>query len=154
YESGDYYRAAVLGEFIAQRFPTYPSASSAAKIAMFSFEQLYNTAASTKNKADNGDFEGSHMVQMAELIAKRSPGTPDADNAFALLCKYAIRSGRLDQADKLLGDVSAQLRPQLEMQLGGSAWVRYLDMSQPGQTPAPSEAELTKLKSAATKYLQ
>lgn len=154
WESGDYYRAAVLGEFIAQRFPNHPSAASAAKIAMASFEQLYAAAASGKNKADDGDFEGSHMVQMAELIAKRSPGTPDADRAFSVLCSYAIRSGRLDQADKLLGEVSAQMKPQLEMQLGGAAWMRYLDMSRPGQTPPPDEAQLTKLKTAASKYLK
>jgi tetratricopeptide (TPR) repeat protein len=121
---------------------------------MASFEQLYALAASGKRKGDNGDFEGSHMVQMAELIAKRSPGTEDADRAFAVLCNYAIRSGRLDQADKLLGEVSAQTRPQLEMQLGSATWMRYLDISRPGQTPPPDEAGLTKLKTAACKYLE
>jgi tetratricopeptide (TPR) repeat protein len=154
WENGDYYRSAVLGEFIAERFPTHPSAGSAAKIAMASFEQLYAKAASAKNGGDSGDFEGRHMVQMAELIAKRSPGTADADRAFSVLCSYAIRSGRLDQADKLLGEVSAQTRPQLEMQLGGAAWMRYLERNRPSQTPPPDEAELTKLKNAASKYLK
>ncbi len=74
WESGDYYRAAVLGEFIVQRYPSHPAAGSAAKIAMASFERLYNNATTGSGKRDNGDFEGSHMAQMAELIAKRCAG--------------------------------------------------------------------------------
>src|SRR6185369_10454004 len=106
WESGDYYRAAVLGEFIVQRYPSHPAAGSAAKIAMASFERLYNdaTTGNGNGKKDNGDFEGSHMAQMAELITKRSPGTEDADSAFAVLVSYAIRSGRIDQAEKMVGE--------------------------------------------------
>src|SRR5215213_3823799 len=56
WESGDYYRAAVLGEFIVQRYPNHPAAGSAAKIAMASFERLYNEAISANSKKENGDF--------------------------------------------------------------------------------------------------
>ena len=41
WESEDYYRAAVLGEFLARRYPDHPAAASAAKISMASFERLY-----------------------------------------------------------------------------------------------------------------
>jgi tetratricopeptide (TPR) repeat protein len=154
WESGDYYRAAVLGEFMVQRYPTHPAAGSAAKIAMASFERLYNEAITGNGKRDNGDFEGGHMAQMAELIAKRSPGTEDADSAFAVLVSYAIRSGRIDQAEKLVGEASAQAKPRLELQLGNAMWARYLEMSQPGQATPPDEAALGKLKTPAMKYLR
>jgi tetratricopeptide (TPR) repeat protein len=154
WESGDYYRAAVLGEFIVQRYPTHPAAGSAAKIAMASFERLYNAATNGNSKRDNGDFEGRHMAQMAELIAKRWPGTEDADSAFAVLVSYAIRSGRIEQAEKLVSEASTQAKPRLELQLGNAMWARYLEMSQAGQTAPPDEATLEKLKSPAVKYLR
>jgi tetratricopeptide (TPR) repeat protein len=154
WESADYYRAAVLGEFIVQRFPNHPAAGSAAKIAMASFERLYNGATTGNGKRDNGDFEGSHMAQMAELIVKRWPGTDDADSAFAVLVSHAIRSGRIDQAEKLIGDASTQAKPRLELQLGNAVWARYWEMSQPGQVTPPDEAALAKLKASAMKYLR
>jgi tetratricopeptide (TPR) repeat protein len=154
WESGDYYRAAVLGEFIVQRYPSHPAAGSAAKIAMASFERLYNEAIAGNGKKDNGDFEGSHMAEMAQLITKRSPGTEDADSAFSVLVSYAIRSGRIDQAEKMVGEASTQSKPRLELQLGNAMWARYWEKSQPGQATPPDEAALAKLKSTAVKYLQ
>jgi tetratricopeptide (TPR) repeat protein len=154
WESGDYYRAAVLGEFIVQRYPNHPAAGSAAKIAMASFERLYNSATTSSGKRDNGEFEGSHMAQMAELIAKRSPGTDDADSAFAVLVSYAIRSGRIDQAEKLVGEASTKAKPRLELQLGNAIWARYLDVSRAAQSTAPDETAVQKLKAPAVKYLR
>ena len=45
WEAQDYYRAAVLGEFLARRYPDHAAASSAAKISMASYERLYTQAA-------------------------------------------------------------------------------------------------------------
>ena len=154
WESGDYYRAAVLGEFIVQRYPSHPAAGSAAKIAMASFERLYNDATTGNGKRDNGDFEGSHMAEMAELIAKRSPGTEDADSAFAVLVSYAIRSGRIDQAEKMMAKHRLNRSRGWSCSLGNAMWARYLEMSQPGQATPPDEAALEKLKAPATKYLR
>lgn len=94
------------------------------------------------------------MVQMAELITKRSPGTEDADSAFSVLVSFAIRSGRIDQAEKLIGEASTQSKPRLELQLGNAMWARYLEMSQAGQETPPDEAALAKLKTPAVKFLR
>ena len=94
------------------------------------------------------------MAEMAELIAKRSPGTEDADAAFSVLVSYAIRSGRIDQAEKMLGEASSQAKPRLELQLGNAMWARYWEMSQPGQAKPPDAAAVEKLKAAAVKYLR
>ncbi len=153
WESEDYYRAAVLGEFLAERYPDQPAASSAAKIAMASFERLYNAATTANSTHDNGDFEARRMAQVAEFITRRWPGTEDADAAFAVLVSYAIRSGRIEDAEKLLGEASATSRPRLELQLGNAMWARYLELSQPGQATPPDDAALAKLKTPAVKYL-
>ncbi len=154
WEAEDYYRAAVLGEFLARRFPDHPVASSAAKISMASFERLYNQAIAAGNKTDNGDFEARRMAQMAEFIVRRWPGTEDADAAFGVLVSFAIRSGKTEEAEKLLAQASEQSRPRLELLLGTAMWGRYLELSQPGQANATEADALAKLKASAAKYLQ
>jgi hypothetical protein len=154
WEGEDFYRAAVLGEFLARRYPDHPAASSAAKIAMASFERLYNQAAAKGGKKEDSDFEARRMAEMAQFIARRWPGSDDADAAFGVLVSYAIRSGRIDEAEKMLGEASEQSRPRLELQLGNAIWARYLAMSQPDQPNASDQDALAKLQTSAEKYLR
>ena len=70
------------------------------------------------------------MANMAEFIARRWPGTPDADTAFGVLVSYAIRNNRIDDAERLVAEASDQSRPRLELQLGNAMWGRYLELSQ------------------------
>lgn len=154
WESKDYDRAAVLGEFLARRYSDHPAASSSAKIAMASLEQLYNRARAAKGNKDSGEFEARRMSKLAEFIARRWPGTDDADAAFGVLVSDAIRAGRIEDAEKLLGQASDQWRPRLELQLGNAMWSRYLEISQPGQASASDQAALDKLKMPAMKYLR
>jgi tetratricopeptide (TPR) repeat protein len=154
WDSKDYYRAAVLGEFLSRRYPDDPTASSSAKLAMASFEQLYSRAVSSSGKRESGDFEARQMAGMAELIIRRWPKTEDADSAFAVLVNNAINNGQIEEAEKQLGEASPQARPRLELKLGNAMWLRYLDLSQPGRTPPADEAALEKIKSSALKYLR
>jgi hypothetical protein len=94
------------------------------------------------------------MSQLAEFIVRRWPGTEDADAAFGVLVSIAIRNGKTDDAEKLLGQASKQSRPRLELLLGNALWERYLELSKPnGETPTDAEA-LAKLKASAIKYLK
>ena len=64
WEAGDYYRSAVLGEFLARRYPDAPAASSAAKISMASYERLYNPGRSTRaTSKTTATFESGRMAQ-------------------------------------------------------------------------------------------
>jgi tetratricopeptide (TPR) repeat protein len=153
WEAEDYYRAAILGEFLARRFPDLPAASSAAKISMASYERLANLAVSTSNHKDRGDFEAGRMAKMAELIARRWPGTEAADSAFGVLVTFAIRSGKTDDAEKMLQQASAQSRPRLELLLGNALWRKYLELSLANDGKAPDEEALAKAREAAIKYL-
>lgn len=153
WEAEDFYRAAVLGEFIARHYSDHPAASSAAKISMAAYERLFNLAiAASKNKED-GEFESRQMAQMAEFIVRRWPGTDAADSAFGVLVSFAIRNGRTDDAEKMLQETSAQSRPRLELLLGNALWGRYLELSQSGQATPPDADALAKLKASAVKYL-
>jgi hypothetical protein len=153
WESEDYYRAAVLGEFLARRYPDHSAAASAAKLAMASYERLYGQAVGG-SRSNSTDFEAKRMAQMAEFIARRWPGTADADAAQSVLVSYAIRNNRIDDAVKLLADASEQSRPRLELQLGNAMWGRFVELSQGTGDARPDPAELSRLKDAAVKYLR
>lgn len=154
WEAEDFYRAAVLGEFLARRFPDHPAASSAAKISMAAFERLYNQTIAAGSEKDKGDFESRHLAQLAELIVRRWPGTNDADAAFSVLVSIAIRNGNTDDAEKLLAKASEQSRPRLELLLGNALWGRYLEMLKPNSASAQDADALAKLKASAVKYLK
>ncbi|MFO0791114.1 MAG: hypothetical protein U0805_16765 [Pirellulales bacterium] len=154
WEAGDFYRAAVLGEFVARHFPDHPAAPSAAKISMASFERLSNKALAAGNKNDTGEFEAGKMAQLAEFIVRRWPGTDDADAAFRVLVSFAIRSGKIDEAENMLGQASEPSRQRLELLLGNALWGRYLEMSQPEQANKIGPEALAKLKASAAKYLR
>jgi hypothetical protein len=156
WESEDYYRAAVLGEFLARRYPDHPSAASSAKLAMASYERLYTHAARGAEKADDSstDFEAAQMAQMAEFITRRWPGSDDADAAQSVLVSFAIRNNRIEDAEKLLAAASDASRPRLELQLGNAMWGRFLELSQAKGASAPNADSLAKLKESAIKYLR
>ncbi|MEX2308469.1 MAG: hypothetical protein WD738_12790 [Pirellulales bacterium] len=154
WDSEDYYRSAVLGEFLARRYPDHPAAASAAKISMASFERLYSQSAARDGKTTDTDFEARRMAQMAEFVVRRWPGTVDADAAQSVLVGYAIRTNRIEEAEKLLANASPQSRPQLELQLGNAMWARYLELANAKQNARPDDASLNRLKVSAVKYLR
>jgi tetratricopeptide (TPR) repeat protein len=154
WEAEDYFRAAVLGEFIARRYPDHPAASSAAKLSMASFEQLYSKAAAASGDNAATEFEARHMAGMAEFITRRWPGTDDADAAFSVLVSFAIRNDRIEEAEKLLGSASEQSHPRLALQLGNAMWVRYLELARASDATRPNEAALTKFKQSAIEYMR
>ena len=154
WEAEDYYRAAVLGEFLARRFPDHPAAASAAKISMASFERLHNEAAASAGGRGDTEFEARRMAQIAEFIVRRWPGTDDAEAAFSVLVSYAIRNGRISEAEQLLADASPQSRPLLELQLGNAMWGRFLELSQSNGSDAADMVEVNRLKESAVKYLR
>jgi tetratricopeptide (TPR) repeat protein len=154
WENQDYYRAAVLGEFLARRYPDHPAASPSAKLAMASYEQLYFRAAQAKSaKKNDTDFEADRMAGIADFIARRWPGSEDANAAQSVLVSFAIRNNRIDEAEKLLASAPEKSRLRLELQLGNAMWGRYLELSQPNAKGA-DDAQLTRMKESAVKYLQ
>jgi tetratricopeptide (TPR) repeat protein len=154
WESRDFYRAGVLGEFLARRYPNHPAASSAAKISMASFERLYNMAATSSENLADTDFEARRMAQIAEFITRRWPGTEDAEAAQSVLVAYAIRTNNIDEAEKLLDNASSEARPRLQLQLGNAMWGRYLELSQSSGSGPSENAAVARLKTSALKYLR
>ncbi len=150
WENGDYYRAAVLGDFLARRYSDHSAASAAAKIAMASYERLYNDALAA-GQTDT-DFEARQMAEMAEYLTRRWPDTEAANAAFSVLASYAIRSGNVAEARQLLDRVPEDYRPRLQLQLGIAMWGQYLDSLR--RDNSADDAARKKLRDEAVTYLE
>ena len=154
WEAGDYYQAAVLGDFLARRYPDHPAAAASAKLALASYERLQQAALSAGGKPEDTEFEARKMAEIAEFMTRRWPDTPAAETAYRVLIAYAIRTGRIDEAKDLFDQVSPAARSALEAQLGNALWGRYLELSQRNRSPQTTDAEIEKLRNDALRYMQ
>ncbi|MCC6493331.1 MAG: hypothetical protein IT424_09940 [Pirellulales bacterium] len=139
------YEAAVMGEFLAKRYPENEYAASAAKVALAAYEQAAVEArqqGGPETAAMSGaSFESQRLAQLAELIASRWPQSPDASAAVNVLIQTALREDRLADAEALLARLPAESRSAAELSLGAGLWTRYLRATA-GRRGAPSEEAL------------
>ena len=123
FQAGRYYDAAVLGEFLARRYPESGGARPCAKIAMYSYLQSYNSAPPSER-----DFDTKQMVSIAEYLAEQWPDQPEADDAWMKLGTISVRSGALDEAIAFFDRVpdDSPMRSRADLQAGQAVWSRYL----------------------------
>jgi len=123
WEEGQLHDSAVIGQFLAHRYPESKYAPAAAKLALAAYQRLYQEA---KKTGDSTDFETQHLAQVAEFLATRWPESPEAAVGLNLLIHIALRDNRLVDAEKLLQRLPASGRAAAELRLGGALWVRSL----------------------------
>ncbi len=103
YLDGQYYDAAVMGEFVARRFPGSDGARLGARIALSAYLELYQT-----NPAEEKEFETNHIVSLANYMVETWSGTPEAGEAINTLIPFLIRQGRLDKAARVCREHSTR----------------------------------------------
>ena len=161
YVRQDYWRAALVGNFVARRFPDSPGARQCAKIAM---------ACHLKMLEENGDdesvFEVQQLVTAGEMISGNWPGTKDTEDSLASLIPVLINAGETLQAAEFVKKVPAKSnrRGELEFVTGQSIWGAYLAGDQKSRewraSGAPEDIDLqahdqqqAKFKQSAEKLL-
>ena len=97
WDAGQYYDAAVLGEFLATRYPDSTAGRQGARIALAAYGRLYSEA-----KGPDKSFEIEQVRRVAELTLKRWPKEEEADEAALTLVNLAIADHQFDQATKYL----------------------------------------------------
>lgn len=139
-----YHDAAVLGQFLAQYYPTSAGAKHAAKIALAAWLQLYQQA-----DEDQRDFEARQMVAVARLITEKWPTEPDADESWMLLGELAARERNLDQAAQYFDKIpdSSPRKALAELKAGQALYAAYVQTQR--QEPRPPQAELDPMLSSA-----
>ncbi|MFO0869792.1 MAG: EF-hand domain-containing protein [Pirellulales bacterium] len=98
YSLEEYFDAAVLGDFVAQRYPDSAGARQCAKIAMASYLKLYGTAKTdSKPQIDKllGDFDKDKDGKLAQDEVKAMPEEEQARLAEA----DVDRNGKIEQGE-------------------------------------------------------
>lgn len=150
WDAGQLYDAAVLGEFLASRYPDSLPGRQGARIALAAYVRLY-----TDSKADDKPFEMAQIGRIADTIFKRWPGMEEADEAALTLLNFAAAQHRLDKATEYLGKISpnSPRRGPAELRAGQALWSAYLRGLQAPAEERPPQAQLDQLKKQAEEVL-
>lgn len=153
YLQKQYYDAAVMGEFIARNYPGNGGARQAAKIALASYLQEYNDKLAP---AELRSFDRQKMLDLAEYCAKRWPTEEETLDNWAILMAVAIGEHDMVEAAKFITRVpeDSPRRADSELKLGQAYWGEYLQATQKEDGEKPSQADLEKLLTDATGWLE
>ena len=148
YEKGDFWEAAVLGEFIARKFPKHSSAQACGMMALAAFQNLYQ-------KSADKTFEAEKIGSIAEYIAGAWPSTEAADKALNVLLLIVVRNGELDKVDDYVAKITpnSPRRAEAEITVGQALWAAYLQASRLPEGERPAQDKLNEMVSQAQKQL-
>ena len=132
FQRGNFHDAALLGEFLARRYPASQGARHSAKIAMVSYLRLYEEAAAADSSAQNTAFETNQIIGICDLITRQWPDQEEASEALNTLIPFMIRERKLQEAEDYLRKIprDSPHRGSAELKTGQALWANYLESSQ------------------------
>lgn len=150
YQAENFYDSAVLGEFVAKRYPKSQGGRQCAKIAMAAYLQTYDAA--RKAQAD-ASFDRDKMVEVADFITSAWPGGEEADEAWSLLLQVAVGEDKLDKAMEYLAKIpeDSPRRGDADLKAGQALWASYLRAARSAERPP--QDQLDKMVETARKLL-
>jgi hypothetical protein len=150
YQVGEYDDAAVLGDFLARRHPTYSASRQAAKIALLSYMQAYNAAS-----GDERQSEKARMIRMADFMARRWAGEAEGDEAWMTLMVVATNERDVDQLLGYLAKIPEESprRAEAELKAGQALWIASLTAARQPEETRPPQAEIDTMRNQAQQTL-
>lgn len=159
YTEGKFYDAAVIGQFLLEKYPNSGGARQSAMIALASYAAEYqnNQNALMADAAPGGqkpvvinpEFDRAQMFAVATKITKQWKGDKEADDAWNVLLEIAINEQNVAEILNALANLQEAWpgRAGAEMRAGRAMWVRYgqqlgLDEGAPGKLPAAEFQDL------------
>ncbi|MCO6045553.1 hypothetical protein NG895_16700 [Aeoliella sp. ICT_H6.2] len=121
WQDEEFYRSAVLAEFIARRYPEDPKASGAAQVALVSYQKLFNEAIK-QGGADAGKAEATKLKDLASFITRRWGSSALADTAFGVLLDFSIRDKEFDVALDLVNQLPEDHRAVFQARIANAMW--------------------------------
>lgn len=149
----DYHRAAVLGEFLATRYPECAGARKGAEIAVKAYRTLYAEAV---QRSEDASYETKRMQDIAQYITTRWAKEPEAQEAWMMLIDTAVDNRDLDGALAYLAkiDPDSPERAQAELRTGQALWAAYVVGSSKEEGERPPQAELDAMAQKAQQTLR
>ncbi|HUY89757.1 MAG TPA: hypothetical protein VMV10_13570 [Pirellulales bacterium] len=151
YNSGQFYDAAVMGEFLAKNYPQSSGGRQCAKIALSAYQQGY-----LDKRAIQPEFDKQKMVEIAEYITLRWAGQEEADEAWTTLMEIAIYDNETDKAIEYLDKIApdSPRRGNAELKAGQALWAAYLTAGRAAAAQRRPQAELDAMVAKAKATLE
>jgi len=151
WDAGELYDAAVIGDFLARRYPDSPAGRQGARIALAAYVRMYGESRDAEKT-----FEARQIEAIADLIFKQWPDGGEADEAALSLVNFYTTSNQGAKAVELLKKIpeTSPRRGQAELRAGQALWSAYLRRSQAPAAERPPQAELDQLKKQAQEVLE
>ena len=126
YQKQNYYEAAILGEYLAKKFPDSANARPAARVALAALDAIYRQQKEAGDK--DLSFEREKIFDLAGYVTNRWADLPEADLALDLLISFYINAGDYDKGVEILSQIKddSPRRPDAEIKLGQALWNKYL----------------------------
>ena len=124
YLADDYFRAAVLGEFLARRYPIDIHARRGADVAIKSYRTLFLEGLEA---SQDTAFEIDKMTALAQFASSRWKDAPETDEAWLAVIHTTVANRQLDRAVEYLENISpdSPQRAAAELALGTALWSAY-----------------------------
>ena len=137
YDKGNYWESAVMGEFIARKYPKHATAQACGTMALAAYQNLYQTSS-------DKTFEADKIASIAEYIATAWPNTEAADKALNVLLLIVIRRGELDKVAGYVQKITpdSPRRAEAEVTIGQALWSSYLQASRLPEAERPPQDKL------------
>lgn len=154
--------AAIIGEFVARRFPSDKSAKPSADFAMDSVAKVYGIALKNKAPQDEVAVELRRLASIAELITKNWPNEESAATALRILISIRIGDKDYDGVMASLAQIpeASPFRAEAESKAGQAFWNQFLikqhelrTAAAPGAPPVVDPAA-EQIKAKAIELLQ
>lgn len=150
--------AAIVGEFVARRFPTDKQAKNCAHWALQAVKKLYVAAQTEKRDLT---VETARLTSIAELLTKNWPAEEEAAEALKLLIQLRISAKDYDGVVASLAQIpeTSAFRAEAEAKAGQAFWAQYVNRQNElraaanGGTVTP-EAAAEQLRLKAIELLQ
>lgn len=123
YAQGEYYDAAVLGEFLCRRFPAATGSQLSAQVALGAYQKLFD-----EGSPETIAFATRRLESLAGFVVQTWSGTPEAAEAISALIPFLLRQGDLDRARAYAQQIPADSpqRGPAELRVGEALWRSYL----------------------------
>jgi hypothetical protein len=151
YQLKEYYDAAMLGEFLARRYPDSTGATQGAKIALSAYHQLLLLKTDPRERA----FENGRLSAVAQYMVENWPDAPETIDARIKLVPELLKSGNVSQAVvyvKALPEKHSS-RADMELRIGREVWRQFRSQAKQLRTlqeESPGSDELATLKKQLT----
>jgi len=149
----DLQRAALVGEFLARRYPSHVGARKGAEIAVKAYRKMFTDALAAKQDTA---FETARLTQMALYVTGRWPNEAEAEEAWTMLIDTAVDNRDVPTAMQYLEKIptDSPKRAQAELRTGEALWRAYAQAANLQGADRPPQEQLDKMVQQAQSILE